>query len=177
MIDLKINDKGDLVIKDKEYVSSFKINFFAVGEPVMKINFITADNTQDFECEKHSQSKFRIRFRTNQKDLSGGKLAKATNGKELLRQLIMTRLRTEQGDCCLMKEFGSKVHLAKHKDIMSDSVRSQLENNILSKISDLLENPEVVIAAEESDDFFYCQNLNVYIYDGEELIYEFQLNG
>ena len=86
-------------------------------------------------------------------------------GDEELRQLVLLSIRAAKRIVC-----------AKHKDITSEAVLSEVHDAVLEQVEDILDNPSVTIKKEHiNGNPFSWQNLNVYIYDNNKEIYNFPL--
>ena len=174
MIDFKISNSGDLVLHNSEVFQRMKVSFAASEYPVARVTFLQEGEARD---QKPVGTQLLIRFHTREKAFSDGKSVSIINEVEEIRQRIMFALRTEYGDIITKKDFGSEVFRAKHLDINSAAVQKQIEDAVLIAINGILEEPNVIVKPEYYDGTFFCQNINIYVLDGNSIVYDFNITG
>ena len=172
MIDFKINNSGDLVLRNNANYPKFKLNFAVSKHPAMCISFNVMNSV--YEDDIIPEKTMEIRFEADTYS-SKGVSNSSINDIEQIKQLIMLRARTETNDLSNIK-FGSNMYLMKHMDIRSKEVHNNIQKIIYDIVKDLLDNPSVIVKVEKSNSFFYCQNINIYIYEDGELLFSFPLN-
>lgn len=174
MLDFEITNSGDIKIEKNELTSSLTIRFLLNNSPALRIQF-------DSLIEENYKTKIkedicRFSFKTKKKAIKEYKNFKIAKNDDAIRQQIMMRLRTEIGDVKAYKDYGSRLHEIKHFDIRSSAVLSKIKNITEDIISDFLDNYEIVVKTEKNDDsYFYCQNVNIYIYNNDYLFYKFSI--
>lgn len=173
MLDLLINDRGDLVSDSPLNYPKLNIKWAAAKNPILKIMFRTGLNKEDFSAPSDS---FKMMFYTDKPEALDE--AYSLRDNEELKQRIKVLLRTELGDIQDAVNYGTIIVKNKHLDITSDTVIASVQSAVLSAVSDILEDPTVKVErAFATSGPFYCQNLNIYIYEGSDEIYEFELEG
>lgn len=170
MIDLEVNNAGDIVLERPTDFPKMDVSFVMAAYPALQIQFMTAKNEKaEVPLPETSLS---IRFKINEDSIKGIGCS-LINEKDALRQLIMLRLRTECGDIYNQPGYGSRINDYKHTDIRSETIRNKIASIVYDIVKDLLEEPSVIIKGEQSSSFFYCQNLNIYIYENGRLFFSF----
>ena len=171
MIDFKINNKGDLILSKQEEFPRMKIQWMNASFPVFRVQFFQGE---EFPQMKHKDG-FKLTFHTSNALINGKSKTNVVKGIEELKQRILVFLRTEYGEMLTKQDFGSQVSIMKHKTITDPSVLSTIEEIIKSELSDAVHDLNVEVAAASYEGPFYCQNVNVYIWQGKELLYEFNV--
>ena len=88
----------------------------------------------------------------------------------------MIALRTEENELTDSNLLGSKLYTYKHKDILSLDVQQGIINTITNYLNNMLDgiyNIEVEVIPKKIDNPFFCQNLSIYIFLNDELLYDF----
>lgn len=173
MLDLQIDNRGDLVSTEPLSYPKLNIKWAAANNPMLKILFRAGLNKENYSAPKNN---FKLMFYTaNPEPLKEFNTIRST---EEIKQRIKVLLHTELGDIQDLSTYGTSLVINKHLDITSDAVVNSVQSIVLNVVSDILDDPSVkVVRAFSSSGPFYCQNLNVYIYDGADEIYEFELEG
>lgn len=172
MIDLEINNSGDLVLDDNKIFPQLRLDFVVSKFPTARVRFLQGNESSS---AKATSGGALIRFHIETAKGSDGKTAATLSERDALRQLVEVRLRTERGDIVTNSDFGSKIAYVKHEDINSKTTQDELKAIVLDEIADILEDPTVVVKPEQCEGTFYCQNINIYIFDGGKLLYKFSL--
>lgn len=168
-IDFLIDNKGDFVFSNIEQYPRLRIDWIDSTQPTLRIDF---EQTEERSTFSQTDKQFRIDFITDRDNRTLDAKAATVTGKYELRQRIMLKLRTELGELRLKPDFGSYIVTQRHEDIRSQSVQSMIQSIVLSEVRDILDNPRVsVIPRRKTGTPFYCQNINVYIYNDEELLF------
>lgn len=170
-LDFKIDDRGDFIVSVPPLYQRLKLSWVNSNYPVLRLNF---EQQQSYSTRRMSD-KLKVDFITDQASKTmNGKFVVVT-GKDELRQRIIIRLKTERGEMNLFKNLGSYLVTQRHEDIMSEETKTLVENIVLAEVADILENPKVIAVPKHTTGPFFCQNMNVYIYEDDELIYVLSL--
>ena len=172
MIDFKINNKGDLVLGKAQKFDGMRINFFASQFPAMRISFLQEEETSSVGV---TGGQMRIRFNTSNNAFEKDKIACVAKTVEELKQRIVIALRTEYGDIVTKPGFGSTVYQLKHKDMYSKDIQQRLHDIVQKQCEKILDEPTVHVKAETYNGVFYCQNINIYIFERKKLLYKFSV--
>ena len=170
-MDFMVDDKGDFVLTVPPVHQRLKLSWINSKYPVLKLDF----EQGQIYAERKSLGRLKINFITDQASKTNNVALATVHDKEELRQRIMIRLRTERGELNLLKNLGSYLVTQRHRDIMSEDTKTSVEDIVLSEVSDILQNPRVVAVPKHKTGPFFCQNMNIYIYDDDELIYTLSL--
>lgn len=170
-VDLKIDNRGDFILSSITEYPRLRIDWMDSENKVLRIDFEQGEE----QSYTPLGDKLSIRFRTKQNDLLLNKKALTLTDKEELRQRIMIKLRTEFGEMSLKPEFGTYLTTQKHEDINSAVTQQMVQNIVYGAVYGMLENPSVRAIPKRKDGPFYCQNMNVYIYEDDELFFKLEL--
>lgn len=173
MTDLRLNDKGDIVLSRGRIYPNLQIDFFVNRFPVYKIDFAAGQSGRRDVPEKALE----IKFFTEKTPFLGKMKAECVTAIDEIRQRITVRLRTELGDIRKRMTVGSELYAYKQKDITDYSVRLAVKEIVESSVKDILEDPVVLIRKENGTGNFFCENLNVRILSRGEPVYEFDFSG
>lgn len=170
-LDFALDDRGDFILSTPPNHQRLKLSWINSNYPTLKLSF-----EQGQPCsERKKYKRLRVDFISDCSSRVMHRKFSVVNDRSELRQRIMIRLRTEKGEMKLFKELGSFLVTQRHEDIMSDSVKAYVESIVLLEISDILARPKVVAVPKRKDGPFFCQNMNVYIYENDDLIYVLSL--
>lgn len=178
MIDFKLTNSGDFTPDSPNKYPSFKLTFVTGEYPVCRIVF-RQGNVYDKETETLSLSNMqcKISFYVINEDEEDSIVAKTVLDDDELRQRILIALRTELNSLSNNLDFGSDLQLDRHEDITQQKTLDSIQQHVYEIVAPLLTDPQVYVRKELSSGTFYCQNVNVYIYDGDTPIYTYQLEG
>lgn len=165
MIDIKINNSGDIVTEDNEIMAALSLSWKNTKNPAVKLSFNTGIMPPQENANSNSVSEPFCMIFNATVDKSSTVLSSCTEDEEI-RQRILLLIRANPG-----------IVRQKHKDITDPLVLAEIENTVMNQVRPILENPSVQIKRNEYDGVFSWQNLSVYIYDGSQEIYNFQLEG
>jgi hypothetical protein len=169
MQDFKITNSGDLAFSNDIFTETMTIKFVMAKYPSFLLSFKTEEKNENIKPEG-----FTISFDTNKQPNTSSKFASVKENNEIA-QAIRIRIRSELGELRNNSSIGSVLLLHKHKRINSEEPIEQIKsiiNNIVSNITE--EEFYVEVVQENGSGNFYCQNITVYIYLKNELIYQFQ---
>ena len=173
LVDFEMTNSGDMKLSATEKLPCFNIKWYESEFPVFQIKW----EQQEVPASRPSDERFTLSFHTISRRTSETKAVRPVRHERELIQRIAILLRTEIGSCRLSRGLGTTLSLDKHKDIRDIQVLQSIQGKIISAIDGLVENPAVVLKVEEKDGPFYCQNVNVYIYQNDELLYETHIGG
>ena len=170
MIDLKIDNRGDLELRTQPRQPRFTLTFRAADYPIFSLKFMQG---QTYEKAQHPEDAFALKFRIGDKRglLEETKNISAVSEMEEVKQRVILRMRTELGETPLAPELGSELIKLKHKNLTDDRIRQQIVEKIAEELSDIIEDPQIEISHESYDGPFYSQNLTIRIYQKGSLIY------
>ena len=169
--DFMIDDRGDFILSVPTLYPRLKLSWVNSNYPVLKISFEQIQEYKNISKNK----RLRLDFITDQDSRPLNQKFVVVNDKDELRQRIAVRLKTEKGEMSLLQNLGSYLVTQRHEDIMSEDTKIAVENIVFEEISGILQNPKVIAVPKHKTGPFFCQNMNVYIYDDEELIYTLSL--
>ena len=173
IIDLLINNQGDLILDKYRPLSKFKISFRQSKYPIFKIDFF-----QNTDYIRTDNSSFKIQFKTTNLVAHEDIMNPTIHDIEELKQRIMILLRTEYKELNNNNLIGSKLYTYKHEDILSESVKNGIIDTITEELKTIVDNDTIIkvtVSPELIDGPFYCQNLNIYIFLNDNLVYNFNL--
>lgn len=174
MIDLEIDNHGDICMNKKKTIKKLKVSFFISKYPVFKA-IIRQQKEYDSEADKfvadNTQGKINISFKIPE-DTRGNLLTENLHDEDELRQRITILFRTNKGELLssLKEKFGSEINKYRHQDITLEETRNKIADLMKAELVGILENPSVEVEHEYIDSSFYNQNITAYIYDNEQLI-------
>ena len=166
MVDLKITNSGDISIAKKEDLPTFHLFWRNHSLPSFKLRW--KQGRSQSTKEPHS---FSLKFFTGRAVKKN--TAKALYDNDEIKQRIIMQLKTEYGSVERNKELGSYLFKLKHEDLTTDYVRSELKAIVEDVVRDYLDSPTVEVKHAYGQGPFYCQNLNVYIYNNNKPFFEF----
>lgn len=160
MIDLAITNSGDLKERESEVLAKAKLQWTFSDYPVLRLKFRTGRNATDPpKLENGITLSFYLGEKTHANQID------SALDKEELRQRIMILLRINE-----------QVIAKRHLDILAKETIDGIHDAVLDVVSPFLENPGVTVKKRELNDSpFSWQNLDIYIYDGKEEIYNFTM--
>lgn len=176
MIDFSIDNNGDITLERKDYIPKFKISFRRSSFPIFNLKFLQASEVSS----NHSNYDLCVKFKVfNDRDDGNDVVNKSVIDKEELKQRIRILLRTEQNELLNKEDFGSKVYTYKHSDILADSTLQGIKQTVLNELNNIIDTEtnvlDVEVIPKMADGPFYCQNVNIYIYLNNELLFNFVL--
>jgi len=163
MIDLKINNAGDLVASRHDPLCSLKLSWKNTDNPAVKLSFMTGPS-QSYENPSDNVAP-PLMFFIDTDRVSRKNSIDSCGGDEELRQRVL-----------LLTRAASRVVRAKHLDVTSEAVLNEVRDAVLEQVSFVLDDPSVIVRKQEMyGHVFSWQNVNVYIYNGNKEIYNFQM--
>lgn len=137
MIDFKITESGDLILKDKENLSK-KITF-AIGNQIKRINF-------NFNSLNNINNYKSIKFDFNNDSIK--KIAAIASGDDFLMQQIENSLKTALTEIKSNVSFGLSFERFKTKDITDENLFNELSNDIKKIVQSIDSALEIDITRE-----------------------------
>lgn len=171
MIDIKTNNKGDLVVGKQEEYPRLNIKWVRSEHPSFRLLFKSGRAME--EPTQRTSEQLGIQFGLGVREKR--KRCMTVLHDDELQQRVTTRLRTELGDISGDPEYGTKLYKQKHQDIIDAAVQKAVRDIVMDAVIDILETPDVKVRKDKTNGPFFCQNLNVYVYDGKKEIYNFVL--
>ena len=187
MIDFKINEIGDIDIKEAYQYPSFLIQYHVprAGKKELNGKIIESryhsfriDFDTDIKAYAHiKDTAFMIQFRTQHQHISPGYSINTVPiyDKEELAQEITIRLKTEYGEFEFLKEFGSFLSTLRHEDIKADHTHELMKQYTEEAIRDIdLANEYNVNThwVEDKESRYRHERLKITIDTDENTIYE-----
>lgn len=173
MVDFEMTNGGDLKISASEKFPGFNISWYESEFPVLCLSW----EQQETPTESSDSEGLTLTFNTNNENTDSSITVSPIRHMNELAQRLTILLRTELGSSPLSPELGTTLGLDRHKDIRDYQVLQSIQGKILAAIDGLVENPSVIIKVEEKDGPFYCQNVNVYVYQNSDLVYQTSIGG
>jgi len=173
LVDFEMTNSGDLKLSSTERYPSLNISWYESEFPILCLNWEQTEKP----LGEPDEDTLTITFNTSNGKTDFAKTVRPIRHKEELAQRLTILLRTELGSSELSPALGTTLTLDKHKDLREMKVLKSIQQKILAAIDSLVENPVVILKVEEKDGPFYCQNVNVYIYQDNDLVYETSIGG
>lgn len=171
-IDIRVDNRGDFVLANIQEHPRLRIDWIDTKHQVLRIDFEQAEETARMSPK---DNQFCIDFISVQDERSFDAKALTVSGIEEVKQRLMVRLRTEYGEMNLKQGLGSYLVTQRHEDILSEEVQNMIRSIVFSEVIDMLPNPSVVVKPKKKDGPFYCQNISVYVYNDDELIFDIEV--
>ena len=171
-IDLKLDNRGDFILSTSRHHDKLRIDWIDSDYPVLRIDF---EQGQEIKSRISKPSRIRIDFLTDKQDRVNDRRFETVSNKEELKQRIMILLRTERGEISCCPSVGSYLVTQRYEDINSADVQTMIENIVYNEVMNILENPTVRAVPKRKGGPFFCQNMNVYVYEGTELFFEIEI--
>lgn len=128
---------------------------------------------------KPQAADFKIKFvTTNQSTFKQIVNSNSVIDTDELRQRVRMILRTEYGELAEKLDFGSEVYKYKHLDLFAEETLEGVKQAVVDAITPIIDeddNLEVDVIPKKGGGPFYCQNVNIYIYINEQMLYYFSL--
>lgn len=171
MIDFKLSDDGDIVVAHKKELPRMRISFHASPQDVFRLSF-----TQGMEYRRENDAHFCLQFETKNNDVKSPATFDSCIKEDEIRQSIIMRLRTEYGELRALPEEGSLLYQVRHKELIAEDTIALVQSIVEESMADILDGEVNVVASPEKvDGPFYCQNLMIYIFKDNKLVYQFGL--
>lgn len=173
LVDFEMTNSGDLKLSSTERFPGFSIAWYESEFPVLCLSW----EQQEKPLDESDDDGFSITFNTSNDKTEFTKTVRPLRHEKELAQRLTVLLRTELGSSLVAPYLGTTLCLDKHKNLRDMQTLKSIQQKILAAIEGLVNNPAVVLKVEEKDGPFYCQNVNVYIYQNNELVYQTSIGG
>lgn len=140
MIDLALNDNGDIMFEENEgYEESLLLNFIISNSTSLQLN-LYIDNSDDAE---YKSNVLQINMLLDVPEYD--KEVEIISNEEFYEQAIKLRIATSLNSVLGNKDMGSKIESFKHRTITEKRLFEYLEVEIRRCISDIIPNADVKI--------------------------------
>lgn len=171
-IDFQLNNQGDFVLSNMRQYERLRIDWVDNNAP-LRIDFEQGEEQVPYEMNDKQMC---INFMTEQGEKTLNAKGSSVHDIEEIKQRLIIKLRTELGEMRLKPEIGSYLVTQRHEDIMSQQTRTNVYQIVYAELGDLVENPKVIVTPKKKIGTpFYCQNLNVYVYDDDKLLFDLKI--
>lgn len=145
MIDFKINEQGDMSLKEQFRIKPFKINFTKGDFPKFKLFFRTnAANNTNPELKN-----FKVDFSTNFDDKTKYKCVDVVRGTEERSQSIAIRLKTELNELQnFFNDFGCELARMRHQDLINPKNHERIREYVENSITDIIGYNEATVRVD-----------------------------
>ena len=171
-MDLLITPSGDLAFTEINSKNNrLVINFYKSIGNALKIDFDIQGNHQ----EQPQKDTFVIRFNISHK--LKNKRAELVKDDAYKMQQILIRLKTSLGELPDRLSIGSTLETVRHKNLNDEHVRLKVESIASKAINDILSDFKVVAKPEINKDNGYKQIMNIKIYENNDLLTTYAMEG
>lgn len=146
MIDFKINDIGDISLKEQETIKPFRIDFNSGKSPKFKLFFRVRSSSHS----KYSNlENFKIDFSTNFKYKNQNKYVETVRGTEEKSQSIAIRLKTELNELQnFFNDFGCELARMRHQDLINPKNHERIREYVEQAITDIIGYNEATVRVD-----------------------------
>lgn len=172
MIDLMINDSGDLIVLQAPKInSSVKIGFSLSQLSACILKFEINGNDRHVFAENGIKIGF---------DIGNNRLpssAIVSRGVDLARQLCMIRLKTSLGELEKRRHIGSTLEIVKHGFLHTEQMKESVRTKAKAAIADIYPNAiiEVEPIVKQIGTSKYIQAMAIEIHDEDITILKYEL--
>lgn len=171
-MDLLITPSGDLLFTEvNDENRKLVITFYKSMGKALKINF----NVQGDFKEQPSDNTLIISFDVSHK--LKNKRASIVKDDAYKMQQIFIRLKTSLGELTNRTSIGSTLETVKHKNLNDSQIKSQIESIVSKAINDILTDFIVEATPEINKENGYKQIMNIKIYEDNELLTTYRMEG
>lgn len=171
-MDLLITPSGDLFFTEIDKESSrLLITFYKSINNALKVDFDVQGNSKNQSSEGSLMVSFDISHKLR------NKRAAIVKDDAYKIQQIYIRLKTSLGELAYRTSIGSTLETVKHKNLNDSQIKSQVESIVAKAINDVLTNFTVEAAPEINKENGYKQIMNIKIYENNELLTTYQMEG
>ena len=177
-IDFKIDNRGDFILSSSRNYPRLKLDFVNSTYKTLKITFEQGQaypDLYDYDNKYNEGKRLNIEFYTDKDKAKMDRKLSTIFDKDEIKQRIIIALRTEYNEVPFMEGLGSYLVTQRHEDIASEKVHNNVRTIVLNAIGDKLENPEVRVVPKRKEGPFFCSNLNIYVYENDELFFELEV--
>lgn len=171
-MDLLITPSGDLSFTEIENKNNkLIINFYKGTGRALKVDFDVQGDFQEQPPKDALIISFDISHKLNNKRAS---IVKDDAHK---MQQILIRLKTSLGELPDRTSIGSTLETVKHKNLNDSQVKAQVESIVSKAINDILSDFKVIATPEINKENGYKQIMNIKIYENNELLTTYKMEG
>ena len=177
-IDFEIDNRGDFILSSLKKYPRLRLDFINSTYKTLRIDFEQNRKSPSlfkYEDKYNNGKRLNIEFYTDKDKASVNRKLSTVIDKDEIRQRIIIALRTEYGEAKVNDELGSYLVTQRHEDITSEDVHNNVRNIVLNAIGSYLNNPDVIVVPKRINGPFYCSNLNIYVYEDDELFFELEV--
>ena len=174
MADLKIDNSGDLVMDKENPLPCFKLSFIVSDYPAFHLSFRQTSEETFMSKGNKPLSQFMLTFAPGTPSYPD--IVPVINGNDELKQRIIILLRTELGEITNKSDFGTELYTVKHLDITQQSTLDRIHDIVYDAVKDILNDPNVFVSQKYGTGPFFHATAAVYIMDGNQSIYDFDLS-
>lgn len=169
MIDFKLDDHGDIVIKEAHAYNRFNIAFNPNKlDNCLRISFHTE------VMNKEQRAPFAMTFYVSNKN-ENLKTVQTVRDIESKVQLIRIRAMTEYGELSNRADVGSDISKTRHGNLYDADHIETIRRYVVEMIKDLLTDYEVIVQPKNTEGNLYCHNMGVDIISEGKNIYSFTI--
>lgn len=171
-MDFLLTPNGDLAFTESHRENKkLKINFYKTKSRALKVDF-EMDTYLTYNPPKDSLT---ITFDINH--IKNDKKAMMVKDDAYKIQQILMRIKTSLGELPERQEIGSKIETVMHKNLHSSSTISKVEQVVGDAIRGLVSNCTIIAKPYVKKESEYKQIMNVMIYQDEELLLTYEMEG
>lgn len=146
MIDFKINDKGDISLREQEAIKPFKIDFNSGRFPKFKLFFRVRSSSHS---NNSNLKNFKIDFSTDFKYKNQNKYIDVVRDKEERSQSIAIRLKTELNELQnFFNDFGCELARMRHQDLINPKNHERIREYVEQAITDIIGYNEATVRVD-----------------------------
>lgn len=172
MIDFLITPSGDLAfVENQKENKKLEIMFYNTKAKALKI---------DFDMETYSQkspTKDCLTVNFEMIHTKNNKKAMLVEDDAYTAQQVLMRIKTSLGELSERPEIGSTIETVMHKNLNDKLTQSEVEKIIGDAIKDVLYNYSVKAIPEIQKENGYKQVMKILIYEDNEFIVSYEMEG
>ena len=169
MIDLKITEKGDLVLSEAAEEAKVKVVFHSGADNTILITFDLRSAKREPDVDG-----LQVNFIPSKNSDLRHK-AEVIKGLESKMQQIRIALMGVRGELKYRPDVGSELVRYRHGDIHDPKTLTGVKNTVLKAIAGILESPTVYVKTEQNNSGAFFNNINIYIYEQGVRIFKFKV--
>ena len=168
-MDFAITPRGDLILEEYNEPKSFKLSFRLTEKRGLLVKLFISQ-----QPSIQNDAQFKISF--IHKEKTGiTHTASLVNDIDMKLQEIRIALTTEREELPKRPNIGSQLHLIKHDNLYDPATLHLVEQAVKESLRTILPDARVLAKPERGIGNFYCQNISIYIYHQNNLIFKFYL--
>lgn len=172
MIDFLITPSGDLAFTEIEKENqTLEISFYKTKTQALKISF----EMDTYLTNTPKKDSLVVYF--DLLSIKNNKRAMLVEDDAYKMQQIFMRIKTSLGELPERPEVGSKIETVMHQNIHDKAVQSKVERIVGDAIKDIVYNHSVKAIPTVIKDNDYKQVMNVMIYEDDDLLLTYEMEG